>query len=678
MITTSGHGTPQPTFAGSFSPSGTLSKVPSPIERAYLEAEPSDPDLHIAGEVDGVSTSEYGMTEMRPIVASNDGKRQPKTRPPMRSSIACTKCRKSKIKCENKNGETPCESCIKTGSQCIFKVPDPTPPKRPEPPAIVKQERDGGSDKKRFKKFDDPRDDGQRATAYAEYVLSASFLTEDLWEQALDLYKLHFAPELPFLHLPTIKERLNRRSKAAHSEYGSDGSLVLLGILTLTARFHPDLVRYTAHQSNNGRPRTACSQPDPTSASEYYSDVLAVALGPLQTTMGTASVDRVAALLILGFYKWSQSEPKSGGILAWMYVGTAIRMAQLLGLGEEGGELEDTGLRAADVRLKTAGGQSQLALQREIRRRVMFSCFILDRMLACGKHRVSILCSNDLKIQLPCSENAFDLEMEVPTGGFHQLERHGDDNVLGRFIQLVDLWGEISKYSFRGGRIADKHPPWNPDSHFYGLAKALEIFDSNLPSTFTFSKWNYSKFNENHRASSTFVLLHMLRFVCLIMLHREYVPFVPIRCREPEGPLDHPTFTKEETPAGFWRTSAEQLFKAARGIVDLIEICQKKDRLPQSTIVLFAIWTASFVGLYGAHFPQMDTERHMLSFDHEDNGDDILKEVFTRGPTALTLQTLLKMATWQKMASAYVDILHVMNKYFCVIKQDYCRWEMGP
>jgi hypothetical protein len=158
------------------------------------------------------------------------------------------------------------------------------------------------------------------------------------------------------------------------------------------------------------------------------------------------------------------------------------------------------------------------------------------------------------------------------------------------------------------------------------------------------------------------------------MLHREYVPFVPVRCREPEGPLDQPTFTREETPAGFWRTSAEQLFKAARGIVDLIEICQRKDKLPQSTIVLFAIWTAAFVGLYGAHFPQMDTERHMLYFDYEDTREDGLKDVFKRGPTALTYQTLLKMSTGLKMASTYVDILQGMHNYFDTIKQDYYRF----
>ncbi|KAI1300043.1 fungal-specific transcription factor domain-containing protein [Xylaria venustula] len=601
-------------------------------------------------------------------------------RPPMRSSIACTKCRKSKIKCENTNGVSPCDSCIKTGNVCVFKVPDPAPPKRLEPPAVVKQERDGGSDRKRLKKIDDiSRNDGPRVTAFAEDVLSASFLTENIWEQALDLFKLHFATELSFLHLPTIKEKLTQRPRASHSEDSSDFNLVLLGVLALTARFHPDLVSYTAHicnnQSSNTRTRSLSSPSDPAAASEYYAGVLATALGPVGTMMSTASIDRVAALLMLGLYEWSQIQPKSGGMTAWMYVGNAIRMAQFLGLGfEDAKDAEDAKPGAVDLRLYTAGCQSQLVLRKEIRRRVMFSCFILDRMLACGKHRVSIIRVDDIDIPLPCTEDKFDLTSEVQTSRLTQLERNGnDDSILGRFIQLVDIWGEISRYSCRGGRVEDKHPPWHPDSNFYNLNKTLEKFDLSLPNTFTFSRSNYFK-HENHQASSAFVLLHMLRFVCLIMLHREYVPFVPVRCQEPEGPLDQPTFTKEETPAGFWRTSAEDLFKAAKGIVDLIEICQRKDKLPQSTIVLFAIWTTAFVGLYAAHFPQMDIERHMLSTDHEDSREDELRDIFTRGPTALAFQTLQKMSTWQKMASTYVDLLHGMNNYFDTIKQDYYKY----
>lgn len=523
--------------------------------------------------------------------------------------------------------------------------------------------------------------DNQKASEYAGDVLSAPFLTEDLWEQVLDIYKLHFAPELPFLHLPTMKEKLGRKLKSSQQDHDSDLNLVLLGVLTLTARHHTDLVKYLAHICNN-QPGNARTRPvqtvlDPAAASEYYADILTMALGPLRTAMKVASVERVAALLMLGLYEWSQIGPKSGGLGAWMYVGVAIRMAQFLKLGF--GDIPGPGdmdNKSAELQRRGSFQQSQVALDKEIRRRTMFSCFILDRMLSCGKERVSIVNAEDLQIQLPCSEDKFDLAMEVPTGFLRDRARHGmDDSVLSRFIQLVDIWGEISKYSSEGGRTSkreENHPPWTTESAFYQLDKRLEEFDAELPGTFTFSRSNYFK-HENHQASSVFVLLHMLRCVCLIMLHREWIPFVPIRCEYPQGPLDHPI--PPTAPDGFWISSAEQVFKASRDIIDLIEICQRKNKLPQSTIVLFAIWTASFCGLYAAHFPQMDIPKHMLNYDYEnDDQDESVSDVLRRGSVAFAAATLHKMSKYQKMASTYVGILRQMDKYFDKIKQDYFRF----
>ncbi|KAK6819756.1 hypothetical protein PG995_011146 [Apiospora arundinis] len=613
-------------------------------------------------------------------------KQQAKMRPPMRSSIACLRCRKSKIKCENNGGSSPCDSCIKTGKECIFKLPEanPAPTKRTEPPAGAKQDRDGGSDRKKLKRIDDiSKMDNQRATLYADEVLAAPFLTEDLWEQVLDLYKLHFAPELPFLHLPTMKDRIAHKFKTSQPDPSPDFNLVLLGVLTLTARFHPDLVKYLAHvcssQSGNARSRPVQTQIDPAAASEYYADTLTMALGPLRTTMRVASVERVQALLMLGLYEWGQTRPQSGGLAAWMYVGSAIRMAQFLKLGFGDTSSSRPGSEeppSQDHRRRNSISYSQRIQDKEVKRRTMFSCFILDRMLACGKERSSIMRAEDLQIQLPCPEDRFDLSVPVQTVFLHPRkfgeQRHvQDDSVLSRFIQLVDLWGDISKYSVAGGRQVEKYPPWDDRTTFYKLRKQFEAFDADLPDTFTFSRSNYFK-HENHQASSVYVLLHMLRNVCLIMLHREYIPFVPIRCDGPKGPLDKPTFPADETPDSFWLESAEYVFKAGREIIDLIEICQKKDKLPQSTIVLFAIWTAAFVAQYAIHFPHMDTEQHVLSHRwHESTSSETKQDVFEHGPTGLTFQTLKKMGFWLKMASTYVRVLQQMETYFNKIRQEH-------
>lgn len=456
-------------------------------------------------------------------------------RQPMRSSIACLRCRKSKIKCENDGGSSPCETCIKQGKDCKYPEATTLPPKRTEPPTTTKPEREAGSDRKRLKKIEDvSRAEGSySAAAHAEDILSAHYLTPKLWSEVFDIYRLHFATELPFLHIPTLKEDMGVKFRASHKDTSPDTNLVLLGVLTLTARFHQDLVKYATHtasaQPGATKSRPVQYKPDSSAASEFFAEALRKALGPLGTTMTTASVERVQAFLMLGLYEWSQVQPKTGGLGAWMYVGVAIRMAQALGLGF--GDKPDTKGRAKVQRSSVGSSsrvslpQPELMISKEIKRRTMFSCLILDRLLSCGKERVSTIRSEDLQIQLPCNEWAFDLSKEVKTGFLRgSLDDEGprdveDDSVLSRFVRLVDLWGDISNFSFAGGRLIEEHPPWDPRNRFYQLREKLEAFYSDLPSTFTLSTSNYHR-HENHQASSVYVALHMLGSVCQVMLNR--------------------------------------------------------------------------------------------------------------------------------------------------------------
>ncbi|KAK4134719.1 hypothetical protein BT67DRAFT_380168 [Trichocladium antarcticum] len=600
-------------------------------------------------------------------------------RAPLRSSIACHRCRKSKIKCNNTGGDAPCETCIRNGKECTYPEVAPAPPKRSEP-STGGPKTEQGSERKRPRRAEDVvrLADGVSGSVLAEDVLSAKYLTETVWGQLFDIYRLHFATELPFLHLATLKEKLGSRFRARHSDTSPEFNLVLLGILTLTARFHNTLVSYiTARRISElvspvlkARPAGAAS--DASSASEYYADVLTKALGGLRMSMTVASAERVQAFLMLGLYEWSQARPRVGGMAAWMYVGVAIRMAQALGLGDGDREPGKVFRNRHPRPAQQAMPPGQRIIAKEIRRRTMFSCLILDRLLGCGKDRVSTIRSEDLLIQLPCSEVSFDLSEEVYTGylkpsaGVHST-RKICDSVLGRFVRLVDLWGDISRWSFAGGRFTEEHPPWSTESSFYRLRHELNEFYGELPDHFRWSDSNYYK-HENHQASSVYVSLHMLGAVCRIMLHREYIPFIPILCDGPVGPLDEPTFPAGHEPPGFWEASAEEIFHAAKEIVDLTEIC--RDKLPMSSLVLFAVWTAAFVGIYAAYFPHMDTKGHMLP--KQDLHGDL--DVTKHGPTGLTYKMLHHMSLWLKMAETYVAYFREMTCYYDTVTQDYERY----
>lgn len=184
-----------------------------------------------------------------------------------------------------------------------------------------------------------------------------------------------------------MKEKISWKLRSKQqTDTSPEINLVLLGILTLTARFHQTLVSHVTTPRALPAPGTPTkSRPvDNADASEYYAKVLTKAISDLRTSMTNASVERVQAFLILGLYEWSQFRPRSGGMTAWMYVGVAIQMAQFLGLGEGEREQEKSFKPPRTAATTTSMTQSQITIAREIRRRTIFSCLILDRLLGCG------------------------------------------------------------------------------------------------------------------------------------------------------------------------------------------------------------------------------------------------------------------------------------------------------
>ncbi|KAI5459771.1 hypothetical protein BGZ63DRAFT_405725 [Mariannaea sp. PMI_226] len=626
----------------------------------------------------GVDPVKSNVEEQRtPVPLGNrDARKSARMRPPLRSSIACVRCRRSKIKCDNDGGNSPCDTCIKGGHQCQYPETAQPPPKRNEPPAPAKQDKEGTHERKRARKTEDIIGlDPERSAAYAEEVLSYPFLTVELWDQLLSIYRLHFATELPFLHLPTLKEKISHRQDNKF-ESSVDLNLILLGVLTLTARFHSDLVKYVAHFSSvqgNARVRTIHPKVDPSAASEYFANVLSTALGPLKVSMNVMTVERVQACLMLGVFEWSQQNT-SIGHGAWMYVGMAIRMAQALKLGLDdlrATQLEQTG-RRTDQPQESRRRSSEISIIRETRRRTMFSCLIMDRMMACGHDRVPTLRRECIRIQLPCTEMAFDLALNVNTGYLNVEDRPGlqinDDSVLSRFVQLGELWASISCYSSTGGRLLEQVPPWNDASTFRKLLAELNHFAFCLPDTFAFSRQNYYR-HDNHQATNMYVSLHMLLSVCRIILTREYLPFLPLRCTGPAGPLGNPPYPHNQAPAGFWSEVTNGFFRSARDIVTMVEI--SRDKLPHSSLTLFSVWLAAFGGLYAQQFPFMDPQHEMVSQEDIDRRVEGDLSVVRGTSTGLAYQTLHKMAACLPRAQNYLKYFEAVDVYYTEAEADF-------
>ncbi|KZL87197.1 c6 transcription factor [Colletotrichum incanum] len=576
----------------------------------------------------------------------------------IRSSIACVRCRRSKIKCEN-NGllDSACKNCTKSGKTCAWPVSAPLPTKRPAPQTTT-DELDALSTTNAGRKRLRLADNEQTDTKHTDILQVLQDIDRTLWDEILVTYQRHFVTELSFLHVPTIKSRVYDLT-TGKALVSFDTQLVLLGLLALTGKYHPELANQLEAVPGDAGPETH-------SISDAFAKELDRSLGSFVMATSVGSVERVQALLMLGLHEWVS--PSHEGLRAWMLVGAAGRMAQALKLGYE--------TRTNSMELETS---EEAVINHEIRRRTMFNCFVFDRLISCGKERPYFIRSEDIRICLPCSQEDFDMSRKAKTAylSTETAASTTDDHcsLMGRFLRLIDTWGRISHYTNAGGRFQDKSlPPWNQDSRFYRLRQELEAFGQEIEKSTLFLGLNPSNYFRHENNSSTYILLHLLLSLCKIMLHRQYLPFIPIKCQRPSGPLDEPTFPPHTVPPGFWEDSASQLFAATKTVVDLVELCG--ERLPHSPLAAFVVYTASFTSLYARYFPHMDHEDYLKN-RRKDQGEhpvyyDSLSSA-SDGITKVMFDTLTHLARYSGVASAFVSRFKEVDHYFFSIIQDHHR-----
>jgi hypothetical protein len=164
---------------------------------------------------------------------------------------------------------------------------------------------------------------------------------------------------------------------------------LLLGFLTLTARYHPELLSHWG--------------PKPSACANFLADATERSLGPIP---GRGSLERAQALLFLGFHRWADLKGENG----WYLIGLATLYVHNLGYQKDEDQEETSGAGCNDE-----FAQQEHFINREIQRRTFWSCFILDRYTSCIKRRDQLLDGERIKTQLPCSDTAFTNGQKVKT-----------------------------------------------------------------------------------------------------------------------------------------------------------------------------------------------------------------------------------------------------------------------
>ena len=233
-----------------------------------------------------------------------------------------------------------------------------------------------------------------------------------------------------------------------------------------------------------------------------------------------------------------------------MFAGMATRMAYALQLHRE---LDHDPLGRKNDK------KSELSFtDREIRRRTMWSCFLMDRFNSSGTERPMFADEETIKVQLPIKESNFQMEIPGPTESLdgRLLNVSPSDNndladsmdnmgIAAYMIRIIALWGRVIKYLNMGGKEKDPHPLWDRKSEFAELRKQANDFKSSLPIELMNTKENL----KNHAAEklgNQFLFMHIASNQVVLFLHRFAIPTAP----GARSPQEMPTsFVSEAGPA---------------------------------------------------------------------------------------------------------------------------------
>ncbi len=288
----------------------------------------------------------------------------------------------------------------------------------------------------------------------------------------------------------------------------------------------------------------------------------------------------LTAMLMLGLHYFGTCE----GGLSWSFGGQAMRMGYALQLHRE---LDHDPLgrhQIATNENKKGPKPPELSFtDREIRRRTMWACYLMDTFNSSGTERPSFLNEDYYQIQLPIKESHFQMEVPGPTEDLYgnvpmsgkpssldttaanelAAEAKSNMGVAAYIVRAVVLWKRIVKYLNLGGKEKDPHPIWDPLSQFAILQRQIQQLKASLPEDISYTPENIAT-HISERLANQYLFLHIVLAQTSLFLHRFAIPTTP--SQRPH----HHYYTSQGMPKPFLTSSANIVLESASLISKLI------------------------------------------------------------------------------------------------------------
>ena len=190
------------------------------------------------------------------------------------------------------------------------------------------------------------------------------------------------------------------------------------------------------------------------------------------------------------------------------------------------------------------------------------------------------------------------------------------------------------------------------------------IFENDAPSALRFTKVNIQA-HLAQRTASPFTVMHMIAFLSTILVYRSRLALLPLPNKASEF-----LSSLDRTPQGFncsglapsgSERHAEMASRAAQGIADLVDAYHPRNMLPVTPIVGFALYQATFLGVYALHFPYVNAHGARQS-GYPGNLLASFADPVVMGHTALT--ALVGMRAVLPAANNWIRILSRLHRYY--------------
>lgn len=274
-------------------------------------------------------------------------------------------------------------------------------------------------------------------------------------------------------------------------------------------------------------------------------------------------------------------------MLTRFHVAAAVGMSTALELHRE----IDPNVRVAPV-------------ERELRRRLFWTCYLLDRFNACGSRRPSLISDETIMLRLPCwspspASLPVDGEFFQPASNHQHFQGLGkkSQGSTGMLIDITRILGATNRYLAAGGVRGDSHFPWHSLSKLSKIRQDLDIWASGTEEVFSDLSTLFSQVD-----SSVLVLSKLIYHLIHCVIYR---PFLPIDLTELTGNGQHQSWQIEAT---------NMCFLHANAISEMIDMGKQTSAIEWPAFVGYCICTAATVHIHGAHYNRQGISAETSTF----------------------------------------------------------------